>query len=157
MRSFRIVDNLQPIAILQQCFQLRQQLAWDAPGLPGFPRQPKLILPHRKSDRFVCGNLRQEFFHRFRRFQLGVVPVLCRLRRTQLLQEAVKLQFAIDHLQCLYVRRLGLQTLHGPLHRDGRIDGSELLTQQNLVAMVLQALPIHLALHFSGTLQGVFH
>ena len=43
------------------------------------------------------------------------------------------------------------------LDRHIGIDGRELLAQQDLVAIILQALAIHLALHFGRVLQRGFH
>src|SRR5947209_18354348 len=78
------------------------------------------------------------------------------VHRPKFLEQAEELQLLADRAQRGKVGLGGAHLLQLERNWNRSVDGREALAQQDAIAIVLQALPIHLALPFAGPLPPGF-
>ena len=91
------------------------------------------------------------------RLDAAVIARVRVLGRPHLFQQAVELQLLVNLLELGNVGLLRRQIRHLEFNRRRRIDGRQPLAQQNLLAIILQTLAIHLALHFGRVFERALH
>ena len=163
-RPFDIARDLGPRGVFEPRLQVRQVFRGDSARFPRGPRQPYGIERELSLRRFRDGHgvrpvpaLFQPFRQIFGAGDDPVVPCPRILARLQLLQQAVELEFLIDRLERRRIERLRLHRCR--VERDRHVDGDrgQALAHADPVHVVLEALAVHLALHFGRPLESRLH
>src|SRR5580700_8309362 len=108
---------------------------------------------HREGQRRIRGPAGEPGIQRLLGINHREIARMTRVFGPQLLKQAEELHLAVKLLERCAIRLLRLQLLELPNYRYPRIDSRQFLAQQYLVAMVLEALPIRLALDFASSFE----
>ncbi len=160
-----VVRDLFPLLAFEHRLRRFQQLRRECARLAALPRhadhrERKIAVAcrlHRDRDSGVRGNriqIRRDILARRQSLIIARVGIVC---RTDFAQQAGELQLFINAPQRQDIRFRGDKRGHVALDRHRGVDGRELLAEQDLVAVVEQALAVHLALHFVRVIERILN